>query len=71
MREWLRSKRTKANFSQSKLSRIVKISQNHYSNIESGNRTPSVSIAKRIAEILDFDWTLFYEDSEREGSRPA
>lgn len=71
MREWLRSKRTKANFSQSKLSRIVKISQNHYSNIESGNRTPSVSIAKRIAEILDFDWTLFYEDSEQEKSRPA
>ena len=71
MREWLRSKRTKANFSQSKLSRIVKISQNHYSNIESGNRTPSVSIAKRIAEILDFDWTLFYEDSGQEKSRPA
>lgn len=71
MREWLRSKRTKANFSQSKLSRIVKISQNHYSNIESGNRTPSVSIAKRIAEILDFDWTLFYEDSGQEKSKPA
>lgn len=29
--------------------------------IELGERKPSVKVAKRIAEALDFDWTEFFK----------
>lgn len=29
--------------------------------IELGERKPSVKVAKRIAEVLDFDWTEFFK----------
>ena len=38
------------------------ISQQHYSLIERGERRPSVEVAKRIAAVLGFEWTRFYED---------
>lgn len=31
-----------------------------YSNIENGRREPSVVVAKRISNVLDFDWTCFF-----------
>lgn len=37
------------------------IKQPSYANIERG-RQPSVKVAKAIAEVLNFDWTLFYEE---------
>lgn len=43
------------------------ISQNFYSWIERGERTPSVEVAKKIAAVLDFDWTRFYEDEQAAG----
>ena len=44
------------------------ISQQHYSLIERGERRPSVEVAKRIAAVLGFEWTRFYEDgAEEEG----
>jgi len=30
--------------------------------IENGNANPSVKVAKKIAAVLGFDWTRFYED---------
>nr|DAH82125.1 MAG TPA: Methylphosphonate synthase, Hydroxymethylphosphonate, Iron, OXIDOREDUCTASE [Caudoviricetes sp.] len=30
--------------------------------IETGHRRPSVAVAKRIAAVLDFDWTMFYAE---------
>lgn len=38
------------------------ISRSAYANIENGNRKPSVIVAKRIANALGFNWTLFFED---------
>ena len=32
--------------------------------IETGEVKPSVRLAKTIASVLGFDWTLFYEDVE-------
>ncbi|MBO6382888.1 XRE family transcriptional regulator, partial [Enterococcus faecalis] len=32
-----------------------------YASIEQGRRRPSVESAMRIASILGFDWTLFFE----------
>ncbi len=33
-----------------------------YSKIERGEANPSVDVAKRIAAVLGFDWTRFFED---------
>lgn len=66
MREWLAGKRIKMGMTQKNVSDMVKISQPSYHNIEKGNRRPSVETAKKIAEVLDFDWTRFYEDGRNE-----
>jgi len=34
------------------------------SKIELGERQPSVKVAKKIASVLGFDWTLFYQDED-------
>ena len=39
------------------------ISESMYCLIESGKRRPSPEVAKRIAEILDFKWTRFFDDT--------
>lgn len=62
MRKWLIAIREKRGLSQKAVSEAVKISQPSYSNIEKGERRPSIDTAKKIAEALGFDWTRFYED---------
>lgn len=37
------------------------ISRQYYGMIENGERRPSVEIAKSIADVLDIDWTIFFE----------
>lgn len=37
------------------------ITRQYYGMIESGERRPSVEVAKSIAEVLDIDWTIFFE----------
>lgn len=61
MRTWLKEIRLNKKMSQLKIANEVEISRAFYTQIELGNRDPSVRIAKRIAEVLDFDWTKFYE----------
>jgi putative transcriptional regulator len=39
------------------------ISESYISLIEGGKRIPSVRVAKKIGELLEKDWTLFYEDA--------
>ena len=34
--------------------------------IENGNANPSVDVAKKIASVLGFDWTLFYQDGDEQ-----
>jgi len=41
------------------------ITQQHYNFIENGKRRPSVAVAKKIAAVLGFDWTRFYETDEK------
>lgn len=38
------------------------MTQQMYCYVETGRRRPSVSAAKRIAAVLGFDWTEFYDD---------
>ena len=37
------------------------LSESYISMIETMERTPSVSAAKRIAKVLKFDWTRFFD----------
>ncbi|MFA1820596.1 helix-turn-helix transcriptional regulator [Virgibacillus oceani] len=37
------------------------ITRQYYGMIENGERTPSVDVAKLISEVLEVDWTIFFE----------
>lgn len=62
MREWLKDIRESQHLSQAEISKQVNVTQPTYSNIEIGKRNPSVEAAKRIADVLGFPWTRFFED---------
>ena len=59
--DWLSIKRTEKNLTQEQVSRKADISRAAYSNIENGARNPSVETAKKIAKVLKFKWTKFFE----------
>lgn len=61
MRTWLVAIREKQNMSQAELARRVGISQPSMFEIEKGYTTPKPENAKKIADILGFPWTRFYE----------
>lgn len=58
----LKTKRLALNMSQKQFAESCGMSQQHYAFIEAGTRRPSPEKAKKIAEVLGFDWTLFYEE---------
>ena len=60
-RNWLRIYRENKNKTQQEVAEKGDISQSAYAMIEIGERNPSVGTAKKIAEVLEFDWTKFYE----------
>lgn len=63
MRIWLKELRCKSNnLTQEQLAKEVGISRTMITEIENGNANPSVEVAKKIAAVLSFDWTLFYQD---------
>lgn len=63
MRMWLKELRETQGMSQEDVAKSVGIiSRCHYTNIENGDRDPSVPVAKRIASALHFEWTRFYDD---------
>lgn len=66
-REWLIAFRKAKGLSQFEVSEALGISQIAYSSYETGARTPKPKLAKKIAKIFKFDWTKFYDDSEKEG----
>ena len=51
----LKKLRLDRNLSQNDVAIELKISQNHYSNIEIGHRKPSVTVAKKIAKFFGFE----------------
>ncbi len=64
-RQWLADLRISQGKTQQEIAREVGTSQGGYANIESGLREPSVEFAKRIATVLGFDWTRFFENQEK------
>lgn len=55
--------RAKSGLTQNEVANAAGISRVSYCNIEIGRRKPSVPVAKRIAQVLHFDWTLLFDDS--------
>ena len=63
MRHWLKELRKESrDMTQKELAEKVGISRTMITEVENGNANPSVKVAKRIAAVLGFDWTRFYED---------
>lgn len=63
MPETIEAKRKEMGLSQDKLAKMIKISRQYYNAIENNKRTPSVDLAKGIAEVLGVSWTIFFEKS--------
>lgn len=62
MRTWLKEKREKLGKTQDDIAEAVGVTRPGYTMIENGYRQPSVTMAKKIAHTMDFDWTLFFTD---------
>ena len=64
MRYWLLVLRRKMGLTQHELAEKVGVSRQTISQIENGYGLRK-NTAKRIAEVMSFDWTKFYEDEAR------
>ncbi|WP_035502458.1 helix-turn-helix transcriptional regulator [Parageobacillus thermoglucosidasius] len=62
MRTWLKELREKKGMTQSQVAENCEISRSYYTHIENGTKTPTVKVAKKIASVLDFSWTIFFKD---------
>lgn len=67
VRELIKEKRAALNLTQKQLADLVGVDRTTISKIENGIR-PSPVTAKKIAAVLGFDWTLFFQD-EKERDR--
>lgn len=66
-RLWLKQIREAKGMEQKEVASKIKKTQACYSYIESGDRNPTVELAQKIADVLDFDWTLFYPKKRKRG----
>lgn len=61
-REWLIEARKKKHMTQKAVSDAVGVKPPTYWSYERGNINPTPAKAQRIAAVLGFDWTAFYQD---------
>lgn len=61
MRAWLKSLRNQRGLTQQNVADKAEIERAYYTMIESGDRNPSVPVAKSIANAIGFDWTIFFD----------
>lgn len=64
MRKWLKDLRAKKDLTQQEVANAANVDVTMISKIELGERRPSVEVAKKIAAVLGFEWTLFYQDED-------
>lgn len=67
-REWLKRHRLNKGLTQKDVAAKAKIARTTYASIEQGERNAGVQTAKAIAKVLDFNWTLFFDDQVRVSS---
>ncbi|RQW19857.1 XRE family transcriptional regulator [Bacillus sp. C1-1] len=60
MRTWL--VKARGSRSQREVAENVGISRSAYANIETGRRSASVKVAKKIASELKLEWLIFFDD---------
>lgn len=60
MRTWLKDIRVEKGLTQKEIASKVDIATTTYASYEQGWRNPTVENAKRIASVLNFDWTIFF-----------
>jgi len=60
----IKLEREKKLLTQQQLADLVGVDRTLISKIESGVSSPSVATAKKIAAVLGFDWTRFFEDED-------
>lgn len=65
MRVWLRNCRERCGLTQENLAEKSGISRQMVGHLETGKANPSVKTAMVIADILGFEWTMFYSNCER------
>lgn len=53
--------------SQYRMAAEIGIAQSTYASIEVGSRRPSVDMAKKIARVMGFEWTRFFESEAEAG----
>ena len=70
-RIWLQEKRVTKNMTHEEVAQKANIHRAYYTMLETGYRGPSVDVAKRIATVLGFDWTLFFADIGDETKQAA
>jgi len=66
LRHWLLNKRNEKEFTQEDVANKADMRRSTYSMIELGQRNATVTNAKKIANVLDFDWTIFFEDKRHD-----
>lgn len=66
MREWLREIRELKGKTQGNVADFCGVTREFICQIETGNRGVKPSLAKKIAEFLDFEWTIFYANEGNE-----
>lgn len=64
-RLWLKNIREVNRKTQENLAQEIGVTRQHIGLIENGVTNPSPELAKKIADVLDFDWTRFYEDETK------
>ncbi|ATP40728.1 transcriptional regulator [Solibacillus sp. R5-41] len=68
-RDWLKKLRREKGLTQQDVADSGNFARTYYTMVEQGKRTPSVDIAKTIAKVLGFHWTIFFEDECNEMKR--
>ncbi|MDU0332569.1 helix-turn-helix transcriptional regulator [Paenibacillus sp. 3LSP] len=63
VRSWLVTARESFNMSHEDVAEKAKITRQYYGMIENGQRDPSVKVAQRLGEILNVNWTIFFEST--------
>jgi transcriptional regulator with XRE-family HTH domain len=61
VRDWLTIIRKEKKLTMKATACLAGISECYYNQIENGSRNASVKVAKKIADVLGFDWKRFFD----------
>lgn len=62
---WLKDIRLELELTQEQVAERAGISRAFYTEIETGSKQPSTKTAKKIAQVLNFNWVIFFEEECR------